>query len=60
MQKLIVRVALFRRGVEQFEEEVNAHLLQGWKVYQISIVKQGLRIICTAVVDKREPVAELT
>lgn len=52
MEKLIAQVALFRRGVEKFEDEVNEHLNEGWKIESISIEKHGLRIICWALLKQ--------
>jgi hypothetical protein len=52
MQKILTRVALFRRGVRQFEELVNRHLTEGWTVKTLSVNKGGLRFICLALLEK--------
>jgi hypothetical protein len=52
MQKLVTKVALFRRGVRKFTEEVNLLLEDGWRIANISIEKRGLRIICCALLEK--------
>lgn len=54
MQKLIIKVAMFRRGVERFEAEVNEYLNNGWSVDadSLSVEKRGFRIICKAIVWK--------
>ena len=54
MTQIITQVALFRRGVKKFEEEVNAMLDAGYTVQQISIEKRGLRIICLAVLVQNQ------
>jgi hypothetical protein len=48
MQKLIIRVAWFGRGIRKFEEEVNQHLEQGYRVLGYCIEQHGLRFICHA------------
>lgn len=52
IEKLITRVALLRRGIRLFTEEVNDHLDRGWGLVELSICKKGLRTICYAVVVK--------
>ena len=48
MHKIIVRIAMFRRGVERFEADVNALLAKGWAIRDWSVEKRGLRIGCKA------------
>ncbi len=52
MSKVIIQVALFRRGVEKFEREVNCYLEKGYKLNSISVEKHGLRFVCLAVVEQ--------
>lgn len=52
MQKLISRIAWFRRGVRLFTNDVNEHLKAGWKVSDISIEKRGFRFVCYALLSK--------
>jgi|GEM_PF-4750041 len=49
MTQVITQVALFRRGVKKFEQDVNDMLNAGYTISQISVEKQGFRIICLAV-----------
>lgn len=51
-QKLITRVALLRIGLCKFEDEVNKHLADGWVTNTLSIDKRGLRIVCSALLEK--------
>ena len=54
MTQIITQVALFRRGVKKFEQEVNAMLDAGYTIKQISVEKHGLRIICLAVLEQNK------
>jgi hypothetical protein len=48
-QKVIARVALFRRGIRLFEESVNRHMAQGWKLSSLDMGRMGfLRMLCVA------------
>lgn len=54
MQKIIARVALMRRGVRKFEEEVNAALGCGWELCCVEVHRWGLlRIVCLAKLVKK-------
>ena len=50
MQKVIARVCFFGTGVTEFEQEVNDLLGAGYHLGHFSVIKYGLRIICTACV----------
>lgn len=47
-QLLITRIAWTRHGVNDFTEEVNEYLEQGWVVQDLSIDKKGFRFVCYA------------
>lgn len=51
-QKLIVNVGLARRIVRIWEDRVNTLLLQGWKVVDHKLEKRGLRLLCSALLEK--------
>ena len=51
-QKLVTRVAWARRGVREFEEAVNKHLADGWVTNTLSVKREGLRIVCVALLDR--------
>jgi hypothetical protein len=46
MQKLITEICLSEAGLKSFEAQVNEYLKKGWKVCNLGIDKDGLRIIC--------------
>lgn len=46
MQKLITEICLSEAGLKDFEKTVNSYLEKGWKVCNLGIEKDGLRIIC--------------
>lgn len=55
MEKLITHVSLFRFGVRQFTDEVNAYLKDGWSITILSIGKVGwFRVLCYALLIKEE------
>ena len=57
MQKLIVKVILFKSGIKRFEEEVNKNLEEGWRINQLSAEKLGIfRIVCFALLEKSDAV----
>lgn len=49
MQKLVTHICWTRRGVQQFTDEVNAHLEDGWNLTAINIEKKGFRFVCFAI-----------
>lgn len=52
-QLFITELGLARRIVRIFESRVNSSLSAGWKcVGEPKIEKRGLRIICTALLEK--------
>lgn len=64
-QLLITRIAWTRHGVNDFTEEVNEYLEEGWVAQDISIEKKGLRFVCYALLmdygegeEEEVPVAE--
>ena len=49
MNKIIVRLSLFRFGINKFEHDVNALLDKGWKLDEFGVSKVGLfRFLCIA------------
>lgn len=52
MQRLITKICLFKKGLEEFEDEVNTFLRDGWEVVTVDVQKYGLRTICCALVSK--------
>jgi len=51
MNKIIIQIALFRRGVKKFEKEVNSLLSQNYKLKSISVEKRGFRFVCLAILE---------
>lgn len=51
MDKVIIQIALFRRGVERFEKDLNKLLSEGYKLKSVTVEKKGLRFVCMAVVE---------
>ncbi len=60
MQKLITRICLTNRAVQQFTDEINEYLDQGYALASLNIDKKGFRIICFALITDfpLEPEAE--
>lgn len=57
MQKLITEVCFTEQGLTKFEDAVNAYLEKGWKVCNLGIDKDGMRIICYCLlIDKSSEV----
>lgn len=54
MQKLVIKVALFRFGVNKFTKETNSYLANGWSLVSWNIEKKGFKIICSALLHKDE------
>lgn len=58
MEKIVVRISLFRFGVQKFQDEVNALLDSGeWRLGECYITQPRVRLICYArllKVDKKK------
>ena len=52
MEKMIIRLGFLHRSVHAFEELVNRHLQEGWRVKTVSVNKDWLRLICVAVLER--------
>lgn len=60
MQKLITRICWTNRGVQQFTDEINEYLDQGYALASLNIEKKGFRFVCFAIITDLplEPEAE--
>jgi hypothetical protein len=48
MQKLITRICWTNHGVQDFTDEVNNYLEEGWTLASFLIEKKGFRFVCYA------------
>ena len=48
MQKLITRICWTRHGIQEFTDEINNYLEEGWNISGFNIEKKGFRFICYA------------